>query len=137
MIKKSRVKKTAVTKKRAPRKITAEKYTIHPLLQAATGEKKNYNLSQYTQYQVSTIEYVVAEKRYRARVGFTGSDGYVFFNSYHEDFSDAEHAINFVKEGKSSGKLYNIFGETIEVNTSPTLGKVTEVLALIYSFVIE
>jgi hypothetical protein len=138
MVRKSIAKKrTSVTKKRGSAKKTAEKYVIHPLLLTGTGEKHNYNLSQYTQYHVSTIEYLVDEKRYRARIGFTGNDGYVFFNSNHEDFSDAEHTINFVKDGKSSGKLYNIFAETIAVNTSPTLGKVTEVHSLIYSFVIE
>ena len=137
MAKRSLVKKSATTRKRIPRKKTVKKYDFYSLPLMAIGEKKNYNLIQFTQYHVSTIEYVVSEKRYHARVGFTGSEGYVFFNSYHEDFSDAEHTINFVKEGKSTGSLYNIFGETIAVNTSPTLGQVTEVLSLIYSFVID
>ena len=137
MIKKTRSSRGAVTKQVAPRNKIVEKVVIHPLLLTSSGERNNYNLSQYTQYHVSTIEYVVAEKRYRARIGFTNSDGYVFFNSNHEDFLDAEHTINFVKEGKTSGKLYNIFAETIEVHTSPSLGQVTEVLSLIYSFVID
>ena len=59
----------------------------------------------------------------------------VFFNSYHKNFDDAERAINFVVEGKASGKLYNIFAETIEVHTSPSFsGPIIEALALIYSF---
>lgn len=137
MVRKASTTRGAVTKKVTPRKKTVEKVVIHPLLLTSTGERTNYNLSQYTQYHVSTIEYVVSEKRYRARIGFTNSEGYVFFNSNHEDFLDAERTINFVKEGKASGKLYNIFAETIGVHTSPTLGQVTEVLSLIYSFVID
>lgn len=105
------------------------------------GEKKNYNLVNYTQYAIGTIEWVKNENRYRARVGFTGAEGFVYFNSYHQGFKDAERMINFVKDGKVSGKLYNIFGETIDVHTTPTRGPkgettVIEVLGLIYSFTI-
>jgi|MudIll2142460700_1097286.scaffolds.fasta_scaffold429642_2 hypothetical protein len=110
-------------------------------LKQMIGEKKNYNLVNYTQYGIGTIEWVKNENRYQARVGFTGNQGFVFFNSYHQDFNDAERMINFVKEGKVSGKLYNIFGETVEVHTTPTPGPhgettVAEVLGLIYSFTI-
>jgi hypothetical protein len=42
------------------------------------GEKKNYNLVNYTQYAIGTIEWVTNENRYRARVGFTGAEGFVF-----------------------------------------------------------
>lgn len=105
------------------------------------GEKKNYNLVYYTQYTTVTIQWVENENKYLARVGFTGDEGFVFFNSYHQDFNDAERMINFVKDGKASGKLYNIFGETIDVHTTPTPGPhgettVVDVLGLIYSFTI-
>ncbi|HEX6901889.1 MAG TPA: hypothetical protein VF789_19365 [Thermoanaerobaculia bacterium] len=108
-------------------------------VKATVGEKKNYNLVNYTQYAVGTIEWLPKGKRYHARVGFTGAEGFVFFNSYHQDFNDAERMVNYVKEGKASGKLYNIFGETLEVHTTPTPGPngettVVEVLGLIYSF---
>ncbi len=109
--------------------------------QPTVGETKNYNLKNYTQYNVATIEYVKAEKRYKARVGFEGAEGHVFFNSFHEDFKDAEKTIKFVKEGKANGTLYNIYGETVLVTSSPRPGKppvqVIEVLALIYSFFIS
>ena len=104
------------------------------------GERKNYNLQDYIQWSVATIEWITTENRYRARVGFSGPEGQLFFfNSYHQDFADAEHTINFVKEGKASGNLYNIYGETISVSTQyidPTRPSVVvvEVLSLIYSF---
>lgn len=112
-------------------------YVILPMV----GEKKNYNLVNYTQYSIGTIEWEKAENRYKARVGFTGDEGFVFFNSYHQDFNDAQHTINFVKDGKTSGALYNIWAETIDVHTTPTPGPhgettVVEVLSLIYSFTI-
>ena len=103
-------------------------------VRSIVGQKKNYNLAGYTQYHVATIEATPTPKGYRARVGFIGPEGYVFFNSDHQDFADAERMINFVREGKKSGRLYNIFGQTLQVNTSPTLGTVVEVLGLIYSF---
>jgi hypothetical protein len=110
-----------------------------PLVTSTVGEKKNYNLKDYTQYSIGTIEWVPSQNRYQARVGFTGAEGFVFFNSYHQSFADAQHAINFVKDGKGNGYLYNIFAETIEVHTTPTPGPngettVVEVLSLIYSF---
>jgi len=92
-----------------------------------------YNLAEYNYYNVATIEWETSNNRYHARVGFTAPDGhYVFFNSYHDDFTDAEHTINFVREGKANGKLYNIYAETIDVHISPTLGITCEVLSLIY-----
>jgi len=114
---------------------------IAPLVASTVGEKKNYNLQNYTQYQIGTIEWIKNENRYRARIGFTGPEGFVYFNSYHQSFDDAQHTINFVKEGKASGKLYNIFGETIDVHITPTPGPhgettVVEVLGLIYSYTI-
>ena len=62
----------------------------------------------------------------------------VMFNSYHEEFADAERMINFVKEKKASGALYNIFGETIKVTPSAGPGSPAgvDVLALLYSFTV-
>ena len=103
----------------------------------AAGERRNYNLSGFDLYAVGTIEYEPVENRFHSRIGFENKTvtEHVFFNSYHRNFDDAERAINFVKEGKASGKLYNIFGETIDVHTSPSFsGPIIEVLALIYSF---
>jgi hypothetical protein len=115
--------------------------TKPPAVISTVGEKKNYNLQNYLQYGIGTIEWIKNENRYRARVGFTGPEGFVYFNSYHQSFEDAQHTINFVKEGKTSGKLYNIFGETLEVHITPTPGPhgettVVEVLGLIYSYTI-
>ena len=102
----------------------------------SVGQRSNYNLAQYTFYSVGTIEWEGSANRYHARVGFTAPDGhYVFFNSYHPSFEDAEHTVHYVRDGKASGNLYNIYGETIDVHTSPTLGLTCEVLSLIYSFV--
>lgn len=110
-----------------------------PLLPSTIGEKKNYNLKDYTIYSIGTIEWLPAENRYRARVGFTGAEGFVFFNSYHQSLTDAQYTIEFVKTGNATGKLYNIFAQTIEIHTTPTPGPngektVVEVLGLIYSF---
>lgn len=105
-------------------------------VKSTVGEAKNYNLAGYTQYYVATIEATASPKGYRARVGFVGPEGHVFFNSEHQDFADAERMVNFVKEGKSSGRLYNIFAKTLEIHTSPGPPPVTvvEVLGLIYSY---
>lgn len=103
------------------------------------GEKKNYNLRNYEFYAIGTIEYDPSSGLFKARVGFTGAEGFVFFNSYHKNFDDAHYTVNFIKDGKASGKLYNIFAQTIEVHTTPTPGPhgettVVEVLGIIYSF---
>lgn len=101
------------------------------------GEKRNYNLIKFDLYSVGTIHFEQTENRFRSRIGFEHKEvnEHVFFNQYHQGFNDAERAVNFVKEGKASGKLYNIFGETIEIHTSPSFsGSIIEVLALIYSF---
>jgi hypothetical protein len=107
-----------------------------PTVKSTVGEKKNYNLAGYTQYHVATIEATATPKGYRARIGFVGPEGHVFFNSEHQDFDDAERMVNFVREGKKSGRLYNIFAKTLEVHTSPGPPPVTvvEVLGLIYSY---
>jgi hypothetical protein len=110
------------------------------------GEKKNYNLQPgVTEYQLwpfSTIEWVAAEDKYRARaiIQHTESRDMVVFNSWHQDFSDAERAIALLSDslnGIEPRRVYNIFGETIEVHTADIGGgppvNVTEVQALIWS----
>ncbi len=110
------------------------------------GEKKNYNLQPgVTVYQLwpfSTIEWVVDQNKYRARaiVQHVTTRDLVAFNSWHEDFSDAERAIDLVSDslsGVGERHVYNIFGETIEVHAADIGGgppvNVTEVLALIWS----
>lgn len=110
-----------------------------PAVLSTVGEKKNYNLQNYEFYAIGTIEYEPATALYKARVGFTGPEGFVFFNSYHKNFDDAHYMVKFIKDGKTSGKLYNIFAQTIEVHNTPTPGPhgettVVEVLGIIYSF---
>ena len=101
-----------------PKKIDIGKVPMDmlPLHLHSVGEKRNYNLSNFDLYSVGTIEYEPVENRFHSRIGFENKDvtEHVWFNSYHKNFDDAERAIVFVKEGKASGKLYNIFGETIE-----------------------
>ena len=64
----------------------------------------------------------------------------VAFNSWHQDFADAEQAISLVSDslnGVVQRRVYNVFGEIIEVHTADIGGgppvNVTEVLALIWS----
>jgi hypothetical protein len=64
----------------------------------------------------------------------------VVFNSWHEDYADAERAIDLVSNsprGVEERRVYSIFGETIEVHTSPAgTGQhpsVTEVLVQMWS----
>ena len=64
----------------------------------------------------------------------------VAFNSWHEDFGDAERAIDLLSDSLSEvgeRHVYNIFGEIIEVHTADIGGgppvHVFEVLALIWS----
>jgi hypothetical protein len=122
----------------------AGKMRLKPIVLPAVGEKRNYNFqdpANYSLWPFTTIEQLPAEKRYRARVAIVGgthdSGIHIVFNSYHKDFSDAERAINFVREKMPSGELYNIFAETIDVHTSDVGGgsivTVAEVLALVYS----
>ena len=66
----------------------------------------------------------------------------VAFNSWHQDFADAEHAIDLVRNSfKQVGDrcVYNVFGEIIEIYKSPTAAGsshyVIEVLALIWSMI--
>jgi len=119
-----------------------------PPISPFVGERRNYNFQDDQNYEVwpfSTIEAVDEKDRgcrcYRARVMVVGKKidkGLnIAFNSYHQDFSDAEHAIDFAKTKIPTGELYNIFGETIDVHTSDHGGghlvTVVEVRALIWS----
>jgi hypothetical protein len=110
------------------------------------GEKKNYNLvpasTEFELWSASTIEWVPNEGKFKARVilKYKVSEDIVVLNSWHQDFSDAERAIDLIRnslEQVGSRRAYNVFGETIEIHTSPSAGggshNVTEVLALIWS----
>lgn len=110
------------------------------------GEKKNYNfqpeVTEYNLWPFSTIEWVAAEGKYRARamVQHKTTHNLVAFNSMHQDFGDAERPIDLLRhslQGTAERPVYNIFGETIEVHTADIGGgaivNVTEVLALIWS----
>jgi hypothetical protein len=118
---------------------------VHPFV----GERRNYNFQDHDNYEVwpfSTIEALAESEQSgckcdRARVIVVGGKldkGInIAFNSYHQDFSDAQHAIDFAKEKIPTGELYNVFGETIDVHTSDHGGghlvTVVEVKALIWS----
>ncbi|MGH2704061.1 MAG: hypothetical protein ACRDJ4_02895 [Actinomycetota bacterium] len=106
------------------------------------GESKNYNFqgTEYTFWPFSTIEQIGQESRYKARaIVAVASGDSVVFNSYHQEYRDAERAIEVVRESLTGdGPLYNIFAETIDVHTAEIgPGKVVtvcETLALIWSF---
>ena len=63
---------------------------------AALGEKKNYNfqpeVTEYKLWPFSTIEWVPAEGKYKARaiVRHKTTHDMVVFNSWHQDYGDAE-----------------------------------------------
>ena len=110
------------------------------------GEKRNYNfqlgVTEYELWPFSTIEWVADKNRFRARamVRHTVTSNSVAFNSWHQDFADAERAIALLSDslsGIGARRVYNIFGETIAVHTSDVGGgkliTVSEVLALIWS----
>lgn len=110
------------------------------------GEKKNYNfqpgVSQYVLWPFSTIEWEPNEGKYKARVivRHQSTNDSIVFNSWHQDYADAERAIDIVRhtlDGTAERPVYNIFGETIDMHTSDHGGgnvvNVTEVLALIWS----
>jgi hypothetical protein len=109
----------------------------------AVGERRNYNFqgTEYTFWPYWTIEQLAAgERRYKARAIVTDTRGNnVVFTSYHEDYLDAERAIDAVRESLTGdGALYNIFAETIEIHTADHGGghivQVVETLVLIWSF---
>jgi hypothetical protein len=110
------------------------------------GERKNYNLQPgVTEYQLwpfSTIEWLAPENKYRARaiIQHKTTRDMVAINSWHQDFADAERAIDLVRNslnGVGERRVYNIFAETIEMHTADIGGgppvNVIEVLGLIWS----
>jgi hypothetical protein len=109
------------------------------------GDKKNYNfqpgVTEYQLWPFSTIEWVTGEGKYKARamVEHKTTHDNVAFNSWHQDFGDAERTIDLLRhtlQGTAERPLYNIFGETIEIHTADhgdRIVRVTEVLALIWS----
>ena len=111
----------------------------------AIGTKKNYNLQpEVTEYELwpfSTIEWVTKAENFKARaiVKHKATHDNVAFNSWHQDYGDAERAIDLVRhslQGTAERPIYNIFGETIEVHTAhhgDETVNVTEVRALIWS----
>jgi hypothetical protein len=81
--------------------------------------------------RINAPGYNIQNKKTRAMVAF---------NSWHQDFNDAQRAIALVSDslnGIGDRRVYNIFGETIDVHTADIGGgapvTVTEVLALIWS----
>jgi len=91
------------------------------------GDRENYNfqpgVSPYVLWPFFTIEWEPDENRYRARVIVKHKDtsNLVAFNSLHQDYSDAERAIDNLREslaGTSKRPIYNIYGETISVRTT-------------------
>ena len=99
-------------------------------------------MTEYDLWPFSTIEWVAAEGKYRARamVQHNTTHDMVAFNSWHQDYGDAERPIDLLRhslQGTAERPIYNIFGETIEVHTADIGGgsvvNVTEVLALIWS----
>jgi hypothetical protein len=113
---------------------------------ALIGEKNNYNLqpevTEYKLWPFSTIEWATTENKFHARVivQHKTSNDMVVFNSWHQDFNDAERAIALVSDslrGVGERRVYNIFGEVTEVHTSDigggTIVNVIEVLALLWS----
>jgi hypothetical protein len=132
--------------KPAIRIIPGRELELGGLTLAMVGEKRNYNLQpEVTEYQLwpfSTIAWEAAQNRYRARaiIRHKTTHDMVVFNSWHQDFADAERAIALVSDslnGLGPRRVYNIFGETIEVHSADIGGgspvNVTEVLALIWS----
>src|ERR1041385_2233161 len=114
---------------------------------ADAAERKNYNLQPgVTEYQLwpfSTIERVDGQNEYRARVMIQHkvTKNIVAFNSMHENYGDAESAIDLVSDslsGVGERRVYNIFGETIETHTSDIGAgapvQVAEVQGLIWSW---
>ena len=131
---------------RKPRAGTAPVPAGIRLAMESIGEKKNYNfqpgVTVYQLWPFSTIEWVGDRDRYKARVIVQESRtrNLVAFNSWHEDFADAERAIALVSDslnGVGDRRVYNIFGEIIELHTADIGAgapvRVTEVLALIWS----
>ena len=119
-----------------------------PVVSPAVGEKRNYNFQNPDNYELWpfwTIEQLPEKEQtkckcYVARVIVVGKNhdkGVHFaFNSCHQDFNDAERAIDFARAKMPTGELYNIFGETIDVHSSDIgdrLVTVAEVKVILWS----
>jgi hypothetical protein len=115
-------------------------------IMSTLGERKNYNfqpsVTEYELWPFSTIEWVASEGKYKARaiVQHKTTDDLVVFNSWHQDYGDAERPIDLLRhslQGTAERPIYNIFAETIDIHTadigSGSLVNVTEVLAIIWS----
>jgi len=121
-------------------------YGEYKIVGGVVGEKENYNLqpdvTEYELWAASTIEWDISENKFKARVilAHKTESHHVVINSWHHDFADAERAIDLVRDsllGVGDRKIYNVFGETIEVHTSPRPGgtsvQIIEVRGLIWS----
>lgn len=130
----------------APVRVGDVRTDVLKLLVSTIGERRNYNLqegvTEYHLWPFSTIEWVVEQGKYRARaiIQNIATKDMVAFNSWHQDFSDAERAIALLADslnGIGDRRVYNVFGETIEIHTADIGGgsvvNVIEVLALIWS----
>jgi hypothetical protein len=92
------------------------------------GERRSYSLQPgYTEYELwpfSTIAWVAEKGKYQARAIMQHKTTFdaVVFNSWHEDFADAERAIDLLSNslrGVGERRVYFISGEIIAVSTSP------------------
>ncbi len=110
------------------------------------GERRSYSLdpptTEYELWPYSTIAWVAEKGKYRARVIIQHKTTFdaVVFNSWHEDFADAERAIDLLSNtmrGVGKRRVYFISGEIIAVSTSPpgsgSHPSITEVLVEMWS----
>ncbi len=110
------------------------------------GEWRSYSLdppnTEYELWPYSTIAWVAEKDKYRARVIIQHKTTFdaVVFNSWHEDFADAERAIDLLSNtmrGVGKRRVYFISGEIIAVSTSPpgsgSHPSITEVLVEMWS----
>ncbi len=110
------------------------------------GEWRSYSLdppnTEYELWPYSTIAWVAEKDKYRARVIIQHKTTFdaVVFNSWHEDFADAERAIDLLSNslrGVGERRVYFISGEIIAVSTSPpgsgSHPSITEVLVEMWS----
>lgn len=90
----------------------------------------------------STIEWVASYRRFKVRaiIQHVKSRDLVAFNSWHQDFGDAERAIDLLSDslsGVGERQLYNVFGVTLDEHPADIGGgppvSVSEVLVLIWS----
>ena len=140
-------KKRVVRKKRTSKPTRIDPSILRPLPAGPmVGERRNYNfqpgVTEYDLWPFSTIEWVPGEGKYKARAiaRHKTTNNSVVFNSWHQDYADAERVIEAFSsslKGTAARRIYNIFGETIDVHTADHGGgiavTVTEVLALIWS----